>query len=208
MKKQNFKKCIIADFINNNLFIFVSGVIAFLYCCLCVFFKTSSVYNIPVKLHPCGDFVYNVSISIIAAVIFFIAQVYIPNRRRDLILREVMKKFCKEVLLKECTILKVRIDAIRNGEKSESEILAAVDVSCQKVNGALNKALENYLTVLPEDLIKAINDVLSDDFLYEITVRASGALVNFSLEKIVQNDILYNRLWNRIDKIKIEVEKM
>ena len=82
-----------------------------------------------------------------------------------------MKKYCKEVLLKECKMLKVRTDAIRNGEHSEQEIIAAVDVSCQKVNSALNKALENYMSVLPTELISAISAVISDDMLYEITLR-------------------------------------
>ena len=81
-------------------------------------------------------------------------------------------------------------------------------MSCQKVNGALNKALENYLSVLPTELISAINTVISDDMLYEITLRASGSLVNRSLETIVQDDSLYNLLWTRIEKIRAEVEKM
>ena len=44
--------------------------------------------------------------------------------------------------------------------------------------------------------------------LYEITLRASGSLVNRSLETIVQDDSLYNLLWTRIEKIRAEVEKM
>lgn len=119
-----------------------------------------------------------------------------------------MKKYCKEVLIKECTILKARTDSIRNGEHNEKEIIDAVNVSCQKVNSALNKALENYLSVLPTELISAINDVISDDMLYEITLRASGSLVNRSLEKIVEDDFLYSLLWIRIEKIRTEVEKM
>lgn len=207
-KKLNFKRCIVVDFIVNNALISLAGALALLYCCVCAFFKMSPTFNVPVKLQPWGELTNNISISVIAAVIFYIVQVYLPNRKRDRVLREVMKKHCKEVLLKECKMLKVRTDAIRNGEHSEQEIIAAVDVSCQKVNSALNKMLENYMSVLPTELISAISAVISDDMLYEITLRASGSLVNRSLEKIVQDDFLYNLLWTRIETIRAEVEKM
>ena len=207
-KKLNFKRCISVDFIVNNALISLAGSLALLYCCVCAFFKMSPTFNVPVELQPWGELANNISISVIAAVIFYIVQVYIPNRKRDGVLKEVMKKHCKEVLLKECKMLKVRTDAIRNGEHSEQEIIAAVDVSCQKVNGALNKALENYMSVLPTELISAISTVISDDMLYEITLRASGSLVNRSLEQIVADDCLYNLLWTRIEKIRAEVEKM
>lgn len=207
-KKLNFKRCIIVDFIVNNALISLAGALALLYCCVCAFFKMSPTFNVPVELQPWGELANNISISVIAAVIFYIVQVYLPNRKRDRVLREVMKKYCKEVLLKECKMLKVRTDAIRNGEHSEQEIIAAVDVSCQKVNSALNKALENYMSVLPTELISAISAVISDDMLYEITLRASGSLVNRSLEKIVQDEFLYNLLWTRIETIRAEVDKM
>lgn len=207
-KKMKFQKCIIVDFIVNNALISIVGILAFTYCCVCTFFKMSSTCNVPVKLHPWGELTNNISISVIAAVVFYIVQVYLPNRKRDSVLREVMKKHCKDVLLKECKLLKVRTDSVRNKEHSEQEIIAAIDTSCQKVNSALNKALENYMSVLPTELISAISTVISDDMLYEITLRASGNLVNRSLEQIVQDDLLYNLLWTRIDTIRSEVEKM
>ena len=200
--------CIVIDFVVNNALIFLSGVLALLFCCVCAFFKMSLTFNVPVELQPWGELLNNISISVIAAVIFYIVQVYLPNRKRDRVLREVMKKYCKEVLLKECRMLKAITDAIRKGEHSEKELIEVVNVNCQKVNSALNKALENYLSVLPTELITAINTVISDDMLYEITLRASGALVNRSLETIVQDDSLYNLLWIRIEKIRVEVEKM
>lgn len=207
-KKLNFKRCIVVDFIANNALISLVGALALLYCCVCAFFKISPTFNVSAKLQPWGELANNISISVIAAVIFYIVQVYLPNRKRERILREVMKKYCKEVLLKECKMLKARTDAIRNGEHSEQELIAVVNISCQKVNSALNNALENYLSVLPTELISAINTVISDNMLYEITLRASGSLVNRSLETIVQDDSLYNLLWTRIEAIRAEVEKM
>lgn len=206
--KQKIKKSMVVDFITSNVLISITGILALLFCCVCAYFKMSPTCNVSVHLQPWGEFANNIAISVIAAVIFYIVQVYLPSRKRDRVLKEVMKKYCKDVLLKECIILKARTDSIRNGEHNESEIIEAVNSSCQKVNGALNKALENYLSVLPTQLISAISTVISDDMLYEITLRASGSLVNRSLEKIVQDDYMYNLLWTRIEIIRTEVEKM
>ena len=207
-KKLNFKRCVVVDFVANNVLISLVGTLALLFCCVCAFFKMSPILNVPVELQPWGELLNNISISVIAAVIFYIVQVYLPNRKRNRVLREVMKKYFKEVLLKECRMLKARTDAIRNGEHSEKELIEVINVNCQKVNSALNKALENYLSVLPTELITAINTIISDDMLYEITLRASGSLVNRSLETIVQDDSLYNLLWIRIETIRTEVEKI
>lgn len=207
-KKAGVKDCIVVDFIKNNRFVFLSGVGALLYCCICAYFKASPVYNISVKLQPWGDLLYNISISIIAAVVFYIAQVYIPDRNRNRVLRRVMQRFCKNVLLYECNALKVRVESVRSGLTSEAEIIAAMDANCQRVHSALNTALENYLAELPVNLIEAISDFLSDDMLYAITKRASGALRNRSLEKIVGDDIQYNSFMKRIEIIKTAVEKM
>ena len=206
--KASCKECVIVDFVKNNRFIFLLGLGALLYCCICAYFKSSPVYNVSAELQPWGDLLYNIAISVIAAAFFYIAQVYIPDRKRNHVLRDVTKKFCKGVLLTECNALRVRIDSIRSGFVTEVEIMAAMDANCQKVNSALNKALEHYLAVLPTTLIAAISDLLSDDMLYQVTLRASGRLRNRSLEKIVKDDTEYNSLKNRIDKIKNEIEKM
>ena len=207
-KKVKTKRCMVIDFVTNNVLISIAGGLALAYCCVCAFFKMSPTINVPIELQPWEELANNISISVIAAVIFYIVQVYLPNKKRDRVLSEVMKKHCKEVLLKECKMLKARTDSVRNGEHNEQEIIAAIDTSCQKVNSALNKALENYMSVLPTELISAISTVISDDMLYEITLRASGSLVNRSLEQIVADDCLYNLLWTRIEKIRAEVEKM
>lgn len=206
--KASCKECVIVDFVKNNRFIFLLGLGALLYCCICAYFKSSPAYNVSAELQPWGDLLYNIAISVIAAVFFYIAQVYIPDRKRNRVLRDVTKKFCKSVLLKECNALKVRIDSIRSGFVTEVEIMVAMDANCQRVNSAINKALESYLPVLPEDLISAINDLRSDDMLYQITIRSSGSLKNRSLDRIVMEDLQYNCLINRIDRIKSEVEKM
>ena len=207
-KKTKAKNYIFFSFIKHNAFIFIAGIVALLNCCVCVFFKSSTTWNVPVALQPWGDFAYNVSISVIAAVVFYVVQVYIPNRKKDSVLNDVVRKYCKEVLLKECTILKTRIDILRDGSVTEEIILPAIHANCQRVNKSLNKAIENYFAIMPDNLISAISDVISDDMLYQVTIRASGALVNRSLNEIVKDDRSYNHLFSNINRIRAEVEKM
>ena len=155
-----------------------------------------------------GEFIYNVAVSVIAAVIFFIVQVYIPNRKKEQTLKKYAKRYIKEVLLVECNMLKNRTELIREGKHSEDEIKEAINSSCVKIKTALNESLNNYLQVLSEELIDDMNGMLFDDMLYMISIRANGSLANKSLEKILQDQGSYNLLWKRVDKIKSEVEKI
>ena len=152
--------------------------------------------------------IYNVAVSVIAAVIFFIVQVYIPNRKKEQTLKKYAKRYIKEVLLVECNMLKIRTELIREGKHSEDEIKEAINSSCVKIKTALNESLNNYLQVLSEELIDDMNGMLFDDMLYMISIRANGSLANKSLEKILQDQESYNLLWKRVDKIKSEVEKI
>lgn len=208
VKKKNKKKGFWCDFASQNKAIVVTGVSAIIYCLVCVFFKSSPTLNVSEKIYPWGEFFFNVAISVIAAVIFFIVQVYMPNRKREQTLKKYAKRYIKEVLLSECNILKVRTESIRKGEHSEAEMKAAINSSCVKIKTALNESLNNYLQVLSEELIEAINSVLFDDMLLMISIRANDTLVNESLEKILRDQINYKFLWDRVDKIKLEIEKM
>lgn len=208
VKKKNKKKGFWCDFASQNKAIVVTGVSAVIYCLACVFLKSSPTLNVSEKMYPWGEFFFNVAISVIAAVIFFIVQVYMPNRKREQTLKKYAKRYIKEVLLSECNILKIRTEAIRKGEHSEAEMKEAINSSCVKIKKALNESLNNYLQVLSEELIEAMNSVLFDDMLYMISIRANGNLVNESLEKILRDQINYKFLWDRVDKIKLEIEKL
>lgn len=208
VKMKNKKKGFWHDFVSQNKAIVVTGCIAVIYCLVCVYFKSSSALNVSEKLYPWGEFVFNVAISVIAAVVFFVVQVYMPNRKREQTLKKYAKRYIKEVLLSECNILKVRTESIRNGEHSEAEMKEAINASCVKIKKALNQSLNNYLQILPEEVIDAMNSVLFDDMLYMISIRASGTLVNESLEKILRDQINYKFLWDRIEKIKLETERL
>lgn len=208
VKKENKAKEFWYDFANQNKAIVVVGFIAVIYCLVGVCFKSNPTLNVSEKIYPWGEFIYNVAVSVIAAVIFFIVQVYIPNRKKEQTLKKYAKRYIKEVLLVECNMLKNRTELIREGKHSEDEIKEAINSSCVKIKTALNESLNNYLQVLSEELIDDMNGMLFDDMLYMISIRANGSLANESLEKILQDQESYNLLWKRVDKIKSEVEKI
>ena len=208
VKKENKAKEFWYDFANQNKAIVVVGFIAVIYCLVWVCFKSNPTLNVSEKIYPWGEFIYNVAVSVIAAVIFFIVQVYIPNRKKEQTLKKYAKRYIKEVLLVECNMLKIRTELIREGKHSEDEIKEAINSSCVKIKTALNESLNNYLQVLSEELIDDMNGMLFDDMLYMISIRANGSLANKSLEKILQDQESYNLLWKRVDKIKSEVEKI
>ena len=208
VKKDNKAKEFWYDFENQNKAIVVVGFIAVIYCLVWVCFKSNPTLNVSEKIYPWGEFIYNVAVSVIAAVIFFIVQVYIPNRKKEQTLKKYAKRYIKEVLLVECNMLKIRTELIREGKHSEDEIKEAINSSCVKIKTALNESLNNYLQVLSEELIDDMNGMLFDNMLYMISIRANGSLANKSLEKILQDQGSYNLLWKRVDKIKSEVEKI
>ena len=105
-------------------------------------------------------------------------------------------------------MLKARIDAVREGEKSESKMKEAIYSSCKIVNNALGQSLNCYFTVLSDELIEAINSMLFDDMFCDISTRASGVLANRTLNEILSDEIEYKCLWEEVGRIEDEIEKL
>ena len=60
----------------------------------------------------------------------------------------------------------------------------------------------------PLDLIDDINSLLFDDMFSMISYRSNGKLVNMSLNEIINDEINYNKLWEKANKIKEECERI
>ena len=105
-------------------------------------------------------------------------------------------------------MLYITTEWIRKGEKSEREIKDTINFRCEKIEKTLREGLNNYLEVLPGGLIEAINSVLFHDMFYMISMRSRGILRNQSLEEILSDQTNYASLWNQIERIKLEVEKI
>lgn len=208
IKKKNKEKGFWLDFVNQNKAIVITGCIAVIYCIICVIFKSSAKLDVNENVYPWGELFFNVAISVIAAVIFFIVQVFIPNRKKEQALKKYAKRHLKEVILFEFNVLKIRTEMIRTGEKSEAEMEEAINSSCVKIKKELNESLNRYLQVLPESLIEAMNCVLFDNMFYMISIRANGTLVNKPLEEILNDEINYQCFWRQVERIKLEVGKL
>ena len=62
--------------------------------------------------------------------------------------------------------------------------------------------------LLSSDLIDDINSLLFDDMFSMISYRSNGKLVNMSLNEIINDEINYNKLWEKANKIKEECERI
>lgn len=196
------------DFVCENKAISRIGGFAVLYCIFCVLLKCSSKYNVPIGLYPWGEFLFNVAISIIASVFFYIVQVFIPNRKREQVLKTYAKKYINQVLLIECNKLQIQINKIYNGEKTEQELKDAIDSTCSKIENTSKELLNMYFSVLSDDMIEMLNGILFDDFFSLLHMRAKGVLLGKSMESIV-DDFTENYFSEKYtEKIKLEVRKM
>ena len=119
-----------------------------------------------------------------------------------------MRKKFKETLIKQCNLLICQINLIRNGHKSEDEIISAISESCQKIYYTSEHILEHYITIMPIELAEIISDITSNDMLYELSTRSSGSLQNLTLEQIASNDRLYAQLILLQKKLSAEIENM
>lgn len=173
-----------------------------------IIFKSFAVCNVNEHIYLWGDFLFNIAISVIAAVIFFIIQVFIPNRKKEQTLKKYAKRYLKEMILAKFRILKVSADMIIEETKCETEMKKAINSSCIEIKKALNEYLNKYLYVSSDKLIEAVNSALFDDMLYLISVQTEGNLVNMSLKEILLDQTKYRFLWDKVDKIKSESEKL
>lgn len=67
------------NFLKKNKDIAKLGVASLLICSIITIFKASPVLNVCSEIRPWGELVFNICISIFAAFIFYIFQVYIPG---------------------------------------------------------------------------------------------------------------------------------
>lgn len=67
------------------------GIISLLICAIITIFKTSTTLNVCNEIRPWGELIFNICISIFAAFVFYILQVYIPGERELKNAKEALK---------------------------------------------------------------------------------------------------------------------
>ena len=80
----------------NVSWIYTLAFVAMLYCLIVIVFKLSPFLNVNDKLRILGEFFNTISISIIAAFIFYIFQINLSEKRR----KKLYIRLLKNVLIK------------------------------------------------------------------------------------------------------------
>lgn len=198
----------VKDFFKDNYRILIVMLIAVLYC---IFYIWQNIVGDITKIdgkHYIEEFFNSISVSVIAAIIFYFIQVYFPNKKREYILKKYAKKFIKEKLLSQLDILHCQTEMVRNNNKDEKEINSAISYECEKIQSEIRVCFDMYVSVLSTDLIDDINSLLFDDMFSMISYRSNGKLVNMSLNEIINDEMNYNKLWEKVKKIKEECERI
>ena len=198
----------VKDFFKDNYRILIVMLIAVLYC---IFYIWQNIVGDITKSggkHYIEEFFNSISVSVIAAIIFYFIQVYFPNKKREYILKKYAKKFIKEKLLSQLDILHCQTEMVRNNNKDEKEINSAISYECEKIQSEIRVCFDMYVSVLSTDLIDDINSLLFDDMFSMISYRSNGKLVNMSLNEIINDEMNYNKLWEKANKIKEECERI
>ena len=188
--------------------IVVATIGAVAYSLICIYFKCSPKYNVSHDVAIWGEFFIGVSMSIIAAFIFFIVQVYMPNYKRDSVLKAQAKKDIQEVILRQLKYLKQKLDMIENKEKKEPELYAAIANNCETIKEYIWNCINRYGNVLHAELLKSLLDIYNDDCFDMIDIKARGKLINHSIEGIINETFSYNLLWEKQRTLENEVEKL
>ena len=188
-----------------NKAIFICGIIAVIYC-LIYMRNTSEQFS---YIQSLEELLFNIAISVIAATVFYIMQVFIPNRRRRKIQRGYAVKYLKLTFLKEYFVFEKIISSIECGEKMEREVMESLQIHCKMIEKALNTCISYYGEILSDELLETIqNLMLEDDFFYNVRKYSDGVLKGTTLSNIINDTLSRKTFEDKIDKITIEIKKM
>lgn len=95
----------IKKFLNRNRNISIITIVALFFCIVCSILKCSKKINVPYWLYPWGELGYWISISIIAATIFYVFQTYIPT-----LMAENLNRPAMAITYRKLQLLLVRLD--------------------------------------------------------------------------------------------------
>lgn len=201
-----FIKPISAFFIMHKAIVTI-GIITIVYCGICLFYKCSKEYNVSHDIAILGDFLMGISMSVIAAIIFFIIQVYVPNWKKEAVLKRHAKNHIQNII-KEFNFLGKKLDCISDGSKTEEELYPGISNNCDKIKTATWDCVMRYQNILTAELVDDLITILDDDTFYMIDIKSKGILINHSIKCIIQDTFNYSMLWKKVDDIKVKVKAM
>ena len=131
----------VKKFLSKNRNISIITIIAILFCIICSFLKSSKEFNVPYWLYPWGELGYWISISIIAATIFYVFQTYIPT-----LMEENLNRPAMAITYRKLQLLLVRLDSLFIEPYNKINNAKEIDKSLDEFFSAssLNNALTNF----------------------------------------------------------------
>lgn len=131
----------IKEFLNRNRNISIITFVALFFCIACTILKCCKKINVPYWLYPWGELVYGISISIIAATIFYVFQTYIPA-----LMAENSNRPAMAITYRKLQLLIVRLDNLIIEPYKKINNATEVDISFDAFFNAsfLQKFLKNF----------------------------------------------------------------
>lgn len=114
----------IKKFLNRNRNISIITIVALFFCIVCSILKCSKKINVPYWLYPWGELGYWISISIIAATIFYVFQTYIPA-----LMAENLNRLAMAITYRKLQLLLVRLDDLIIEPYKKIKNATEVDIS-------------------------------------------------------------------------------
>lgn len=139
--------------------VFVLGISAILFCIVCLIFKCSSVINIPDStrwIRVVGEFSFNISISLIAAEIFFIFQIIVPEHKKAPALNNALCEELRREILTPC--FELRIGNYKDNLDKSYQVRKEIVNSIQKII---------VVYAMPDNLFDTLMNLKSCGYLEE-----------------------------------------
>lgn len=128
--------------------VLIVGVVAILYCLGYLIFKSSSIiraFNLANWVWAVGEFLFNIAISLIAAEIFFIFQIVIPEHKKAPAVNEALCQELYRYIITPCSKLK--------WESYNNDLIKNYEVR-QEIINSIQKILVVY--TIQDDLFDAL----------------------------------------------------
>ena len=141
------------------------GIGALIFSIVCLVYKCVPWLNVPHEwMRILGDFFLNVAISIIAAVIFFVFQVVIPNNMKHYTMSRIMYNSIQERII-------IQFYDLVNEVRLYTELSEMTDISDSakmKTEESVKTAIKNKLLMIKDNIdncIKSYYEYIPDDIL-------------------------------------------
>lgn len=128
-------------FCQENRNIVIIATISGVFCIIASIFKSSKILNVPHWLYPWGELGYWISVSVIAATIFFIFQTYIPSLKAEYLNRPAVA-----ITFRKLQLMLVRLDNLIVEPYKKVKNIDKVDmaVDCFFSSEALNGVFDGF----------------------------------------------------------------